>query len=175
MKKFFLLGCVACAALFVTGCKSKESAYKAAYERAQQSRQTELENGAATVVPTVQAATDNAQPTTVTPVTPVTTVTPTTPATDPTTVPVRVEAVTLVKGDGLKQYNVVCGSFGVQTNAEKLQAALKAAGYPAQIVINPANNMYRVIATTHGDKPSAVLSRDALRAKYPDAWLLMNN
>ena len=32
--------------------------------------------------------------------------------------------------------------------------------------------MYRVVATSFDSKADAVRSRDALRAKYSDAWLL---
>ncbi|MDE5987242.1 MAG: SPOR domain-containing protein, partial [Prevotella sp.] len=42
----------------------------------------------------------------------------------------------------------------------------------SQIVFNPANNMYRVIATTFDNKADAVQSRNNLRTQYPDAWLL---
>ena len=53
----------------------------------------------------------------------------------------------------------------------QLQAKLKNAGYSAQIASNP-NGMFRVIATTFDDLNTAVQSRNALRAQYPDAWLL---
>jgi hypothetical protein len=32
--------------------------------------------------------------------------------------------------------------------------------------------MYRVVATTFADKAAAVSSRNQLRSKYADAWLL---
>ena len=34
--------------------------------------------------------------------------------------------------------------------------------------------MFRVVASTFADKASAAQSRNELRAKYPDAWLLFN-
>jgi hypothetical protein len=34
--------------------------------------------------------------------------------------------------------------------------------------------MYRVIASTFNEKGAAVQSRDQLRSKYADAWLLYN-
>lgn len=157
MKKLTIMGCALLAALFITSCKTQESAYKKAYEKAQQTQQTET----TTVTPVVQ---------TQTPVE----VTPVNQGTDPATVSVRTESVTLVSGAGLKAYNVVCGSFSVKANAEGLQKVLQTAGYPAQIALNPVNNFFRVVATTHDDKEGAVRSRDALRAKYPDAWLLLN-
>ena len=84
----------------------------------------------------------------------------------------RTEDVTVVSGSGLSAFSVVVGSFGLKANAEGLQRTLKAAGYGAQVAYNSARNMYRVIASTHADKASAVASRNQFRAKYPDAWLL---
>ena len=46
------------------------------------------------------------------------------------------------------------------------------AGYNAQIAYNSDRNMYRVIASTFDNKYDAVQSREQLRGKYPDAWLL---
>ena len=85
---------------------------------------------------------------------------------------VRSESVTLVSGAGLKNYSVVVGSFSLKANAEGLQGTLKSAGYDAQIVYNPSNNFYRVVAATFDLKSDAVSSRDQFRSKYPDAWLL---
>ena len=55
--------------------------------------------------------------------------------------------------------------------AEMLQR-LKNAGYNAQLAYNAARNMYRVVASSFGDKGAAVQSRNQLRSQYPDAWLL---
>lgn len=78
----------------------------------------------------------------------------------------------MVNGSGLKNFSVVVGSFSVIANAEGEQQRLKNAGYNAQIVKNEARNMYRVVASTFDNKADAVVSRDQLRNKYPDAWLL---
>jgi len=157
MKHSFVLGAALCVALAMVSCRSSESAYKKAYDKAK-SQQT------AAQVPIQQQTT--AQPTTVAPVQTVTTTT--TVATNETA---RTENVTLVSGAGLKAYSVVVGSFGVKANAENLQAKLKAAGYAAQIASNP-NGMFRVIASTFDDLNSAVQSRNTLRSQYQDAWLL---
>ncbi len=159
MKNYIVLGTALFAVLALGSCKSKETAYKKAYERSQQQQQA-----ATDYAPTQQNV-----PVEVTPVTPVQQ--PTQPV-DVSNVPVRTENVTVVSGAGLQAFSVVCGSFGVKANAEGLQAVLAQKGYAAQIAINPTNNMYRVIASTHADKASAVTSRDVLRATYPDAWLL---
>ena len=85
---------------------------------------------------------------------------------------VRSEDVTVVSGPGLKNFSVVVGSYSLKANAEGMQRTLKNAGYDAQIAYNSARNMYRVVATTFADKAAAVSSRNQLRSKYADAWLL---
>lgn len=151
-----------CLVLALSGCKSKESAYRKAYEKAQAQEEQRAQEE-----PQAQA--------------PVVTPLETAPASQTTVkdnydnVSVRNENVTLINGAGLKAFSVVVGSFSLKANAEGLQGQLKNAGYDAQIAFNPANSMYRVIATTFDDKGSAVQSRNQLRAgKYADAWLLYN-
>lgn len=148
-------------ALSFTGCKSSESAYKKAYEKAkaQEQQQQQYANQNQTETPEVISLVEK-------PVTQTTVVDNTDNAT------VRTEDVTLVSGSGLSAFSVVVGSFSLKANAEGLQNTLKAAGYDAQLVYNSARNMYRVVATTSASKADAVNSRDQLRSKYPDAWLL---
>ncbi len=155
MKNYFVLGAALCVAVSMVSCKSSESAYKKAYEKAKQ-QQTVTEAPVQTTVAT--------QPTTVAPVQTVTT----TPVTNEST---RTENLTLVSGTGLKAFSVVVGSFTIKANAENLQKTLNGAGYAAQLATNP-QGMYRVIASTFDDLNSAVQSRNALRGQYPDAWLL---
>lgn len=159
MKKFFVLGFGLALAFGMTSCKSSESAYKKAYEKAKQQQVVagEQENAGASQVEVV-------------PVTAKTTVPVS--STDVNNVRVQTESVTLVSGSGLKAYSVVCGSFGLKANAEGLQKTLINAGYNAQIAYNEAKNMYRVVASTFDEKVAAVQSRDLLRENYPDAWLL---
>ena len=158
MKKYLVLAFGLCVTMAFTSCKSSESAYKKAYEKAQAQQSNATVN-------TVNS--DQTQNNTVS-VTPVQTVTPTT---DYSNVSVRSEDVTLVNGTGLKAYSVVVGSFGVQANAVALQNKLKGQGYQAQVVKSPSN-MYRVVLSTHNDKVSAAQSRDKVRSTYADAWLL---
>lgn len=158
MKKFVVLGLGVGMAFAMTSCKSSESAYKKAYEKARRQQAVAVEQ-------------EPQAPVEVTPATPVTT-TPVTPSTDVNSVPVRSESVSLVSGAGLKAYSVVCGSFSLKANAEGLQRKLTNAGYTAQIAYNDGNKMYRVVASTFDDKASAVQSRTVLRNTYPDAWLL---
>ena len=158
MKKIVMMGFALVAAFAMSSCKSGESAYKKAYEKAQAQQSTTT-----VVTPVNDTKESNAVA-----VTPVQTVTP---VTDYSNVTVRTEDVTLVNGTGLKAYSVVVGSFGIQTNAVALQNTLKGQGYQAQVVKSPSN-MYRVVISTHNDKVSAAQSRDKVRATYADAWLL---
>ena len=161
MKKYTLLCVGLCAAMAFTSCKSSESAYKKAYEKAKQydtaTAQASNTDNSAVVAPVV------ARPATETRV-----------VDNLDNVSVRQESVQLVSGAGLKAFSVVVGSFGVRANADGLQQRLRDAGYDAQIVKNEDKNMYRVVASTFAGKADAVYSRDQLRATYPDAWLLYN-
>ena len=163
MRKYVVAVAGLCIALAFTGCKSSESAYKKAYEKAkaqEENRATDQNQGneeIAVVAPVVEkpatetVVVDNAD-----------------------NVPVRQETLSVVNGTGLKSFSVVVGSFSVQANAEGLQSTLKSQGYDAQVAYNSANQMYRVVAATFGSKPEAVSSRNDLRSQYPDAWLLYN-
>lgn len=160
MKKNVLMGIALLVVFGMSSCKSGESAYKKAYEKAQAQQ-----SAPATVTPVSDLNQQEVA------VTPVQTVTPVTPVTDYNNVTVRTEDVTLVNGTGLKAYSVVVGSFSMQANAVALQNKLTGQGYQAQVVKSPSN-MYRVIISTHNDKVSAAQSRDKVRATYEDAWLL---
>ncbi len=163
MNKIMVLGAALCVAFAFTSCKSQESAYKKAYEKAkaqEENSATTAQNdqSAATVTPLV---TKQANQTTVT---------------NADNTPVRQEDVTVIDGAGLQQYSVVVGSFSLKSNAAGLQSLLKQAGYDAQIVYNSNVNMYRVVSGTYADKSQAVQSRNAIRGskfnKNSDAWLL---
>lgn len=150
-----------CIAAAFTSCKSSESAYRKAYEKAKAQENAAPE----------QSVTE--ETTVVAPVV-------TKPATETTVVDnvdnvsVRQENLTLVSGAGLKSFSVVVGSFSVKANAEGLQRTLNNAGYNAQIAYNSSRNMYRVVAATFDQKADAVRSRNDFRAQYPDAWLLFS-
>ncbi len=163
MKKIMVLGAAMCVALSFTGCKSSESAYKKAYEKAKAQEQTSTDNDDSMKqdAPVVAPVETVQQPVTQAPV-----------VDNYDNEPVRRENVSVVNGAGLKAYSVVVGSFGVKANAEGLQQRLQNAGYSAQVAFNSGNNMYRVVAATFDSKASAVQSRNQLRATYADAWLL---
>ena len=162
MKKLVVLGMGLCMALAFTSCKSSESAYKKAYEKAKQQELAEasVAEEAPAAAPVVAA------PVAVAPTTPVAVGT------------VREEKVQLVSGEGLKAYSVVCGSFGVKANADGLKARLDNAGYNAKVVYNAENNMYRVIVASYDDRVQAAQARDNFKAKYSNnpefqkSWLL---
>ncbi|WP_308777853.1 SPOR domain-containing protein [uncultured Bacteroides sp.] len=164
MKKVVVLGMGLCVALAFSSCKSSESAYKKAYEKAKQQELAEASNTVAEA-PAEQA------------VAPVETVAPVAPA---PAAPVREEKVQLVSGNGLKAYSVVCGSFGVKANADGLKSQMDADGYDAKVVYNAEKNMYRVIVESFDTRDEAARARDAFKAKYPNredfqgAWLLYN-
>ena len=162
MKKLVVLGMGLCIALAFTSCKSSESAYKKAYEKAKQQELAEA--------PVVEEA-PAAAPVVAAPVA-------TTPATPVAVGTVREEKVQLVSGDGLKAYSVVCGSFGVMANAEGLKAKLDNDGYNAKVVYNAERNMYRVVVSSYDDRIQAAQARDNFKAKYSNnaefqkSWLL---
>ena len=159
MKKYLILCAGLCAAMAFTSCKSSESAYKKAYEKAkaQEAAAVETNTEANVVAPVEEKPIDEVKV-----------------VDNADNVSVRQESVSLIDGSGLKNFSVVVGSFSLKANAEGLQQRLKESGYDAQIVKNNDRNMFRVAATTFADKSSAVQSRNELRAKYPDAWLLFN-
>jgi len=151
MKKI-ILSCLAVAATFVMfSCKSTESSYRAAYEKAKAQE---------------AVAQQTSEPVSVQPV-----VTTQTPANVDNS-NVRSERLNVMDGGTLKAYNVVCGSFKSLDNANNLRNTLVNAGYSAQVAQNPETGMYRVIASSFENKADATVSRDKLRATYKDAWLL---
>ena len=159
MKKYMILCAGLCAAMAFTSCKSSESAYKKAYEKAkaQEAAAVETNTEANVVAPVEEKPIDEVRV-----------------VDNADNVQVRQEQVSLIDGSGLKNFSVVVGSFSLRANAEGRQQRLKEAGYDAQVVKNTDRNMFRVVATTFEDKASAAQSRNELRAKYPDAWLLFN-
>ena len=159
MKKYMILCAGLCAAMAFTSCKSSESAYKKAYEKAkaQEAAAVETNTEANVVAPVEEKPIDEVRV-----------------VDNADNVQVRQEQVSLIDGSGLKNFSVVVGSFSLRANADGLQLRLKEAGYDAQVVKNTDRNMFRVVATTFEDKASAAQSRNELRAKYPDAWLLFN-
>ncbi len=158
MKKYLVLFAGLCVVLSFTSCKSSESAYRKAYEKAK-AQETDAEEIVTEEIAIVEPIVE-------------------VPATETVVVdnaddiPVRTESVDMVNGSGLRAFSVIVGSFSVQANAEGLQSTLSNRGYDAQVVYNPSNQMYRVVAATFDVKSDAVASRNGFRSEFPDAWLL---
>jgi cell division protein FtsN len=136
-----------------TSCKSKQSAYRTAYEQAKEREMTAQEyNDAITPVNKPIASSDTRQ-----------------------------ERITPVQGeDGsrIRLYSVVIGSFRNRTNAFSLKERMQNEGYMPILAEND-QGMLRVILTSHDNRADAERSRDAIRSKYypnyQDAWLLQRS
>lgn len=167
MKKTSFLALSLCAAFALTSCKSQESAYKKAYEKAQAEAAQQVETDKTVVaVEEKEEAVD---------------VTPLQPAAPAEEENVAVRSIPggmeVISGNELKSYSVVVGSFTVQANAEGLKKTLDNAGYDARVIktnetINGHTGWYRVAASSYDSKSSAAQSRKELLSKYKDAWLL---
>lgn len=152
MKKIFLASVVVVSTLVLFSCKSSESSYRKAYEKAKAQEMVEQQTS---------------EPVSVQPV-----VTVQTPPATADNVNVKSERINVMNGGTLKAYNVVCGSFKSIDNANNLRNTLVNAGYAAQVAQNPETGMYRVIATSFENKADAAVSRDKLSATYEGAWIL---
>jgi len=139
-------------------CKSRQSAYKAAYEQAKAKEMEEV------IVEEVDE----------TPVQPVYV-----PVEKPKTVATpRQEKITPVAGEsetGIKLYSVVVGSFTNKTNAYSLKERMQREGYMPVLGENE-QGMLRVILTSHETREAAEESRAEIRRKFApnfqDAWIL---
>lgn len=147
-----------CIALAFSSCKSSESAYKKAYEKAKQQELAEPQQ----TEPVVQEV---AAPVEVKVV-------------ESAPVGVRQEKVTVVSGGVLKKFSVVCGAYSVKANAEGVKGTLVNENYAAMVVYNAERNLYRVVIGTFDDRASAESLRDSFKAQHPSnadyqkAWLL---
>ena len=171
MKKNFVIALGLCSVVLFTGCKSRESAYRQAWEQAMAQDKTQQNEQ--------QVATEETAANEVTPVTPTTptNTTTTTITTDQSDVREINGNMSVVSGNPLKTYSVVVGSFVTQANAEGLRNRLQQDGYDARVIktdeqIKGVTGWFRVIASSYDDKASAVQSRKSLSGKYAGAWLL---
>lgn len=159
MKKIVLCLAIAGAVFSLSSCKSTESAYKKAYEKAVQEDVPAQVSAPAEVTP-VKAVESQAPE----------------KAED---VAVREEKVSVVSGDQtIKAYGIVCGSFSLKTNADALRERLLKDGYPAVVVVNQEGRTYRVVCESFDNKQDAVNARAKFKANYPNnadfqaAWIL---
>ena len=151
MKRIGLLGVALCLVLMCcASCKSKQSAYKAAYEQAKE-REISSDEPEEEIAPVSKSKTAGET---------------------------RQEKITPVEGedgDAIKLFSVVIGSFKNLTNANSLKERMQNEGYTPVLGENEYG-MMRVIVTSFETKAEAERSRDAIRAKYApnfqDAWVL---
>lgn len=174
MKKTSFIAMTLGMAVLATGCKSQESAYKAAYEKAKAQETAVVQTPETTTVAVQPAGTTTTPDDNTVAVRPV-------QQTQVTDADVRTiqGGFTVVNGAALKTYSVVVGSFVTQANAEGLMTTLRGKGYDSRVVktnetINGQTGWFRVVASSYDDKASAVSSRDQLRSTYAGAWLLYN-
>lgn len=170
MKKAVYLGLSLCIALGLASCKSAESQYKKAFEKAKQMELAESQQEPVTDVVEVVEEPQTAPVATTTQAKPV----------EKAAAPVEKQEKVEVIGNGtLKKFSVVCGSFGLKPNAESLRDYLISEGYNALVVFNPSIAMYRVITSSFDTREEAVAAREDLKAKYPTredfkgSWLLI--
>ena len=137
---------------FGTSCKSKQSAYRTAYEQAKAREMDQPTNN--DVNPVSKPITTNEA---------------------------RQERITPIAGEnasGLRLYSVVIGSFSNRTNAYSLKERMQSDGYMPILAEND-QRMLRVILTSHDNRADAERSRDAIRSKYypnfQDAWILQRS
>jgi cell division protein FtsN len=152
--RFLLWGVALCLVCSFSACKSKQSAYKAAYERAKEKEPVAVTQAPAEERPIVMPA----------------------PVSRPTpAAEVKKEKVTAVAGTGLKHFSVVIGSFQNKTNALSLKERMEADGFNVILAQNESL-MYRVIVASYDLKADAAAKRDEIKAgyapDYADAWLL---
>ena len=172
MKKFFLMGVALCSVMAITSCKSSESAYKKAYEKAQMAQQYQQQTPTYASDGYTQPQQNTVAVTPVQTQTQTTTTTTTAPAVDYSNLNARIENVELVSGNALKTYSVVVGSFSVKANAEGLCKKLGSNARVVKAKVNGAD-WFRVVAGSFDTKNEAGAFRATLTS-YPDAWLLYN-
>jgi cell division septation protein DedD len=136
-------------------CKSKQKAYKAAYEQAKEKEVVDY------------SAIDEEEEEVIAPV-----------SKSKTTMSARQERISAIAGEnaeGIKLYSVVIGSFRNQTNAYSLKERMQSEGY-MPILGENEQGMLRVILTSHETRQEAERSRESVRSKYypnfQDAWIL---
>ena len=152
--KFYFAGLALLFMFSLNSCKSKESAYKRAYDQAR-AREVQQQPVQAPVV-----LDDNNYGTTP----------------KPKLENFQLERITAVdNATGLQRYNVVIGSFTNKTNALSLKERMALRGYHPILAQNE-RQMYRVIVASYGNRDEASAARDRIKAQFApefqDAWLL---
>ena len=138
-------------------CKSKQSAYKSAYEKAKESSPTQAVEEVEAEGPVME--------------------TPSAKHSGAAVQAEKVFAVNTSDATNLKEYSVVVGSFINKTNATALMNEMKLLGYKAFLAMNE-KDMYRGIVASFPEKAQASEERDKIKSKFSprfqDSWILQN-
>ncbi|MDR0686207.1 MAG: SPOR domain-containing protein [Dysgonamonadaceae bacterium] len=146
--KLYLIGLSLSLLTVFYSCKSKESAYKAAYEAA---KQKEIE--------------------------PIDEVIPVQKPQSSSSVSVQREKVTVLDGT-IKQFSVVIGSFANKTNAVSLKSRMEKDGYVVYLAQNSREMYRVIVATFDDKASAAAERdsiKDRYYPNFQDAWILDNN
>jgi cell division protein FtsN len=156
MKKIGLTGMALCIVLMCCiSCKSKQKAYKAAYDKAKEKETVDysVEEEEVEIAPVSKPKTTSYSA-------------------------ARQERISAVAGEnaaGIKLYSVVIGSFRNSTNAYSLKERMQDEGF-MPILGENEQGMLRVILTSHETRREAEHSREAIRSRFApdfqDAWIL---
>lgn len=162
MRKMFFAAVALCSAFVIVSCKSKEDLYKTAYDesRVEQSSEGQVQQSEPIEIAPVVSST---------------------PKASDVDDSYRTEKVVLASGDAgsLKEFSVVCGSYGNKNGAERVRAELIDEGYDAIIVQSP-KGLYRVVCASYDSRSEAAEARARFKAAHPNnadyqkAWLLYN-
>ncbi|MDR1371941.1 MAG: SPOR domain-containing protein [Dysgonamonadaceae bacterium] len=146
--KIILISATLSALVVFDSCKSKESAYKAAYEAAKQKEVETVDE----VVPVEKPQSFSMDR-------------------------IQKEKVTVLEG-AIKQYNVVIGSFSIKTNAVKEKERREKDGYMVSLAQNSNGMYRVIIASFDDKASAAAERdriKDKYYPEYKDAWILDNN
>ena len=180
MNKILLLGISLCMVIAFNSCKPKQSAYKAAYEQAQERSEDaafedfEMDNEYEDTLDTdpvskprsegdiEDSGNNSGYP----------------DINESLNIATRQERINPYEGESsqsLKRYNVVIGSFRNRTNATALKERMQYEGYNTILAENELG-MIRVIVSSSDNKSESVRSRNSFKSKYypnfQDAWIL---
>jgi len=163
MEKKLLFVAAICCVFILGSCKSKTSAYKNAYDQAQQDRdgywdKEEEEDDYSEVRTTEEVSYEAVR--------------------ERPKAPETLSRVSEKDEDdlsGVKRYGVVIGVFQNITNATSLKERMYAEGY-RPVVAKNEKGMYRVIVSSFNSRTDANRARDDFKTKYKpnfkDAWVL---
>ena len=143
--KFWVFGIALCMTFTFFGCKTNQSAYKAAYERA---KEREVEE-ASPVTRSANVDTSDAV--------------------------VKKEKVTAISGNGLKRFSVVIGSFQNKTNATSLQSRMESEGFNVILAQNESQMYRVIVASYDDKARAASKRDEIKAQYAPafqDAWIL---